>query len=304
MALITEAPCPIPYQGSKRRLVPVIMRCLPAEFPRLHEPFAGSAAVSLAVAISHPGVDLRINDSNTALAALWQEILERPDAIAQRYTDLWQQQLDNPRAFYDDIRDQFNATGRPDLFLYLLARCVKAAVRYNSKGEFNQSPDNRRLGSRPSRMTRNIQAASALLRGRTRITALDFRVALLDAAPDDIIYLDPPYQGVSTNRNRRYVSIMDYDGFVDALKSLNERNLSYVLSYDGRTGERRYGKPLPESLTLRHYEIDAGRSAQSTLAGGNARTIESVYLSPALVARLTDCPDHLYLANSVPVALF
>jgi DNA adenine methylase len=54
-------------------------------------------------------------------------------------------------------------TGRPDYFLYLLARCVKGSVRYNANGEFNQSPDNRRKGMRPDFMRSNIIAVSMLM---------------------------------------------------------------------------------------------------------------------------------------------
>ena len=304
MAIIAEAPCPIPYQGSKRKLAPAILQCLPACFPRLHEPFAGSAAVSLAVALTRPDVEVRINDSNAALASLWTEIVERPQHAADAYAALWQAQRRDPRRFYDEVRDRFNVTGEPELFLYLLARCVKAAIRYNSRGEFNQSPDNRRLGSHPVRMARNIAIASALLRDRSRITALDFRVALIDATPDDVIYMDPPYQGVSTKRDRRYADILKYNEFVEALEGLNERDLSFIISYDGRTGDKTHGKPLPETLHLRHYEVDAGRSTQSTLAGGSARTIESLYLSPALVARLEQCPESLAVNEPEPVSLF
>lgn len=284
--MVVETPCPIPYQGSKRKLAPAILRCLPVMFPRLHEPFAGSAAVSLAVARTRPEVELRINDANAAVAALWTEIVERPRPLAEAYAGVWCAQVTDPRRYYDVVRDRFNATGEPELFLYLLARCVKAAVRYNGRGEFNQSPDNRRLGSRPERMAKQIAAASALLRDRTRITAVDFREALRDATPDDVIYLDPPYQGVSTNRDRRYADTLGYDGFVDALGGFVDRELSFIISYDGRTGDKTHGKPLPVSLGLRHDEIDAGRSTQSTLVGGSARTIESLYVSPALAARL------------------
>ena len=45
-----DVPHPIPYQGSKRNLAPIILSYFPPRFRRLVEPFAGSAAVSLAVA--------------------------------------------------------------------------------------------------------------------------------------------------------------------------------------------------------------------------------------------------------------
>ena len=70
------------------------------------------------------------------------------------------------------------------------------------------------------------------------------------------------------------------------LAGLNDRGLSYLISYDGRTGDRVHGRVLPAALGLERRELDAGRSTQATLSGGTARTVESLYLSPALVARL------------------
>ncbi|MGH9580536.1 MAG: DNA adenine methylase, partial [Terriglobales bacterium] len=44
-------PHPIPYQGSKRLLAPAILSFIPKNrFRRLIEPFAGSAAITLAAA--------------------------------------------------------------------------------------------------------------------------------------------------------------------------------------------------------------------------------------------------------------
>jgi len=46
---------------------------------------------------------------------------------------------------------------------------------------FNQSPDKRRLGTRPETMRQNIMAVSMLLRGRTVVTSHDFRDVLTGA---------------------------------------------------------------------------------------------------------------------------
>ncbi len=40
-------PHPIPYQGSKRKLAPVIGRYLPDGIDTFYEPFAGSAAMTI-----------------------------------------------------------------------------------------------------------------------------------------------------------------------------------------------------------------------------------------------------------------
>ena len=51
------------------------------------------------------------------------------------------------------------------------------------------------------------------------------------------------------------------------LETLNHKNVRYLVSYDGRLGNRSYGKPLPAKLNLTLVEIEAGRSSQATLLG-------------------------------------
>ncbi|MFH0965874.1 MAG: DNA adenine methylase [Planctomycetota bacterium] len=275
-------PHPIPYQGSKRNIAADILGYFPGQVATLIEPFAGSAAVTIAAAARELARRYWLNDLNKPLMDLWDQIINHPEAISRMYNDLWHGQEDNPREYYDRVRDKFNLTGRPDLFLYLLARCVKASVRYNANGEFNQSPDNRRCGARPSTMRRMILSTSGLLKGRTRITSRNYRDIIAKAKTEDLVYMDPPYQGVCGNRDSRYLTGVQLCEFVEALKELNQRGIRYIVSYDGRTGKKVHGKVLPSELELTHVEIDAGRSSQATLLGREDVTVESLYLSPAL----------------------
>ena len=103
---------------------------------------------------------------------------------------------------------------------------------------------------------------------------------------DDIVYMDPPYQGVCTNRDPRYTDWVSFEHLAQALNKANERRLSYLVSYDGRTADKQFGKRLPNSLELLHIELEAGRSSQATLLGRSEKTVESLYLSPALLHRL------------------
>lgn len=275
-------PHPIPYQGSKRNLAPEILRYFPAKFVTLHEPFAGSAAMTIAAAMNGSGEHYHINDLNKPLMDLWHAIIETPEQIAAQYETLWKKQLDDPRSFYDQVRADFNRTGRPDLFLYLLARCVKGSVRYNSQGEFNQSPDNRRQGMVPETMRLQVLGAAYYLKGKTTISSVNYRDALDKATPADLIYMDPPYQGVCGNRDSRYLQSVQFCEFVQALDELNRRGIRYLVSYDGRTGDKIFGEQLPDELNLTLIELYAGRSTQATLAGRSEETIESLYISPSL----------------------
>jgi DNA adenine methylase len=285
-----DVPHPIPYQGSKRSIAPAILARLPYSIGRFVEPFAGSAAMSLAVAFRRRALSFWLNDGHVPLAHLWSEIIEHPARLARRYAELWHAQNGTERVFYDEVRDRFNRDHRPEHFLYLLARCVKACIRYNAEGQFNNSPDNRRKGARPEEMTRRIRGASILLHGATQVTALDYKEVLADCREDDIVYMDPPYQGVCLDRDNRYAPRFEHDEFCDELANLNGRKIRYVVSYDGRTGEKVFGKPLPRSLGLRHVEICAGRSTQATLLGREAMTFESLYISPSLASEVDAQP--------------
>ena len=59
-----KLPHPIQYQGSKRNLAPVILRYFPKGINRLVEPFAGSAAISIAAAAQGLTKRFWINDLN------------------------------------------------------------------------------------------------------------------------------------------------------------------------------------------------------------------------------------------------
>ena len=284
----SSVPQPIPYQGSKRRIAPEILRFLPQVEARFVEPFAGSAALSIALAARSHRVRFWLNDAHQALMDLWKAIIWRPDALIAAYTELWHAQLDREREYFREVRERFNKKGEPADFLYLLARCVKAAVRYNANGEFNNTPDNRRRGARPNEMRRRILMASALFKDRTEITSRDYKTVLADCRNGDVVYMDPPYQGVCNGRDNRYLPKVDHKELCDALAELNARNIMFAVSYDGRTGSKRFGNPLPEYLGLARVEIKAGRSTQATLLGRDEITFESLYLSPALCGIVED----------------
>jgi DNA adenine methylase len=284
---------PIPYQGSKRNIARFILPLFPHQIDTLVEPFAGSAAVSLAAACYRKASRFHLNDINKPLMDLWHEIIHNPERISDGYEKLWNEQQGKEREFYDFARDQFNKTKRPDYFLYLLARCVKASIRYNSKGEFNQSPDNRRKGRHPAKMRNDIFAASNLLRGRTVITSKGYQEILSSVSKTDFVYMDPPYQGVCRNRDPRYYTGIDFGEFLQQLGDLIKRQIPFLLSYDGRKGQKTYGMELPAEMGLHRIEIEAGRSTQSTLLGRNDITYESIYLSKELLVRLDLSPDEL-----------
>ena len=270
----------MPYQGSKRRIAQTILEYFPHNPKRVVEPFAGSASISVHAIHNKVTPHAWINDSHKPLMALWNRIIHDPKGLADEYESLWNEQLGNEREFFIIVRKRFNHAHNSGDFLYLLARCVKAAVRFNRNGEFNNSPDNRRLGTRPEVMRMRINEVNSILANRITLTSKDYNQVMKGCSNNDLVYMDPPWQGTCGPNNRRYHGEFDHDEFCQSLEGLVSRKIPFILSYDGRNGGRTYGASMPKKLKLRRITINAGRSTQSTLLGGNANTFESLYVSP------------------------
>lgn len=277
-----KLPHPIPYQGSKRSLAgPILAQVAGRRFRCLYEPLAGSAAVTIAAAARNLADRFVIGDVLPPLTEIWRLALTDDARLADRYQRLWAGQQREGATYYDEIRSRYNRDGDPAALLYLLARCVKNSPRFNRSGAFNQGVDRRRLGMRPDKMRAQLRGVAALLGGRTRVVCGDFADVVAEADRRDLVYLDPPWQGTTLGRDKRYHQGLARARLLAALTSLTDRRVPFLLSYDGRCGARSYGEPLPARIGVRH-DLPAGRSSQATLSGRAATTIESLYVSPVL----------------------
>lgn len=278
----------VQYQGSKRILAPQILQYMPCKFERLIEPFSGMAAISIATAYENRTNQFVINDINRPLVSMLQEAIEHPSRLIEEYSMVWEEQFqygENHVQHFYDIRENFNnGDEQPANMLYLLARCVKGAVRYGKNGNFNQSPDKRRHGTNPRTLAPNVYAISYLLKGKASFSALDYHEILDMAKPGDLVYMDPPYQGVTNVRDNRYFAGVQFDEFVHAIAVLNKKGVDYLISYDGACGGKEYGEELPQELHCKKIMLNAGPSSQATLLGRKSTTFEALYISEALIS--------------------
>ncbi len=279
----TNTPHIVQYQGSKRILASQILRYFPQHFERLIEPFAGMAAITIAVAQQKRACSYVVNDINQPLIALLTAAIQDPELLISKYKSLWNGQFEYPGGsveHYYHVRDLFNEGEQTaENMLYLLARCVKGSVRYGRNGKFNQSPDKRRYGTNPETLADNVRRISGMLKDKVEFTARDYKEILETARKGDLVYMDPPYQGVSNVRDCRYVSGIDFADFVQSVDGLNRREVDFVISYDGKCGDRMYGEELPDYLDCQKIYLNAGLSSQSILLGKKETTYEALYLS-------------------------
>lgn len=282
---MSSVPHLVQYQGSKRSLASTIARYYPKKFNRFIEPFSGTAAMSIYTAFHGLGQEFILNDINSQVINLLEECINNPEELVKNYEHIWNGQFEDGEDavnYYYKMRNEFNELkNQPDaaLTLFILARVAKGAIRYNQQGDMNQICDKRRNGTRPSNIRKNALAISSLLKDKTRFFCRDYREILEMAKVGDLIYMDPPYQGVSNGVSSRYIKSLSFEVFVESLTRLNKKGIDYIVSYDGKNDDGKFGKDLPQELNLQHILINAGRSAQGNLNGKKIITYESLYLS-------------------------
>ena len=265
---------------------------MPQKFNRLIEPFAGMAAITIAVSKQNRANGYLMNDINEPLVCILKEAVNEPENLVYEYSKIWNEQFHfsgGSIEHYYKIRDEFNNGNKSAAnMLYLLARCVKGSVRYGSNGMFNQSPDKRRNGTSPDTLSKNVRIISNYLKGKSRFTSIDYQEVLKNACAGDIVYMDPPYQGVCGRKDSRYFSGIDFADFIKNVEFLNEKGIDFIISYDGQCGDKQYGEDLPKSLELSKVLLNAGLSSQSLLLGKKEITYEALYLSKNLKNKI--CP--------------
>ncbi|CAH7346900.1 Site-specific DNA-methyltransferase (adenine-specific) [Vibrio chagasii] len=278
----------LPYQGSKRKVAGLIIDNIPRErkFKTLYEPFAGSAAFTLH-ALSHSSMfeNAILGEVYKPLADIWQMVLSDPRGLAKQYEHLWEVQSDDQgfnKEHYLKVRSEFNQDEDPAKLMFLIAKCVKNSIRFNSKGEFNQGADNRRKGVHPDKMSINIQSVHQVVAGRTAVYNADYMDLFEMCSSGDLVYCDPPWVGVTNTKNKRYHQQLDIDKFVAGLELLNKKEVDFLVSFDGVRGGQSYSEGLPEHLNLSRVLLDGGLSTQSLLNGVKEHTFESLYMSRSL----------------------
>ena len=261
----------IKWSGSKRTVASQLGEFfLPAR--TYYEPFVGGGAM-MPFAKAERG---KASDIIPELIALWDEIKDNPEVVAKEYEIRWHRlQTEGFQVFYE-IRDAFNRTKNPFDFLFLTRTCLNGMIRYNSAGEFNNSMHLTRPGIEPQRLAAIIDQWNHFIR-KFNFLNVDYRECLEDAKKGDFVFLDPPYGGTKSRYTQTPFSL---DEFYRTLDMLNSKGVSWLLTFDGSSGERNYSYAPPEELYKTTFKVKTGKSAfRKVIDKVEEDVLESVYLN-------------------------
>jgi DNA adenine methylase len=197
------------WAGGKRQLVPELISYKPKKIDTYFEPFLGAGALFLT--LQHKKAV--INDSNTELINCYKVIKE---SLEELIVELKTHR--NEEDYFYEVRewDRFESykeksiVQRASRIIFLNKTCYNGLFRVNSQGQFNV-PFGRY--KQPNILDEAVLKAinNYLNENEIFIKNLDFEEALKEAKKNDFIYLDPPYDPVSSTASFTGYDINGFD---------------------------------------------------------------------------------------------
>ena len=272
----------IKWSGSKRSQSDEILKYFPKEIDTYYEPFCGGASILFSL-LKNENIKVNryvISDINEDLICLWRMIKNDPNTLKNTYRILWtklknKKTISEKKAYYENVRNTYNEDHEdPAYFLFLNRTCFNGLIRYNSNGDFNTSYHLNRDGIRPDKLDKIIDEWSFILNEKNvEIYLRDYSEII--PKEGDFIYLDPPY--MDTKGMYLYNKFNQIDFFV----FLNNLKCSYILSYNGISGNDNKIFDVPENVYDEHILIKSGNSSfkRITESEKDAMVYESLYIS-------------------------
>jgi DNA adenine methylase len=214
------------WAGSKRKLLPELVKHVPSSYGRYIEPFGGSACLFFAL---QPAAAI-LSDLNPELIQTYSVLKSQPKLLHRTVATMPQTE-----AFYYELRAQSSQGSdtllRAARFVYLNRNCFNGVYRTNRQGHFNV-PRGQRPGALPDE-SHFLDCAKAL-KGAELISG-DFEAAAARARHGDFVYLDPPYAKRGSRRRGEYgygsFDVPDLDRLAQCLQNLHRLGVTFLLSY-------------------------------------------------------------------------
>lgn len=269
----------IKWSGSKRQVAVSLSSHFPKQYKRYIEPFVGGGSM-LPFRSVKQGL---AGDIIPELIGLWKIIRDEPQLTLAEYEQRWLRLQQEGHPVYYEVREQFNTTRNVHDFLFLTRTCVNGLIRFNSKGDFNNSFHLTRPGIAPKRLEKILLNWSYYLQG-VEFVCSDYRTTLKNASKDDFIFFDPPYGGTKGRYTTDEFIVKD---FYNELERLNSIGVKWMLTFDGFAGNRSYNYELPKELYQSKVFIKTGNSPFTKMMKTNIDAVnESVYLNYQSISEL------------------
>ena len=263
MEEIAKARPVLRWAGGKRRLVPRLVKLLPARSGNYFEPMAGSAALFFYIAPRRAVVA----DTNPELMNFYRVLRNSPLPLTRRLAA-----LHASRTLYYKMRERKprSRLGRAVRFAYLNRLCWNGLHRVNREGDFNVPIGDRR----PEKLwsSTDLLQAAKLLRNAKLLRA-DFESTMRRLKRGDFVFLDPPYprgarEGSWFNRYcRDLFSLDDHRRLGKLATKLDKRGVLLMILVASEPEILRYYPRYFRRTELRSKSLISGKTSSRRTIG-------------------------------------
>jgi len=228
----------VKWAGGKRQIVPKLYALAPPEFDSYFEPFLGGGALFFhLISNKNKPFTAYISDINPELINVYVAVKDDVEKLIKLLTQHQIEYNKAPEECYYKLRDNYNSDGieRAAQFITLNRICFNGLYRVNKKGEFNAPKgDYKNPTICDADNLRNVSAA--LRYSNITIKAADYKEMLLENAREgDFIYLDPPYNPISTTAyftsyTANGFSNKDQEKLAEMFRQLHEMKCKVILT--------------------------------------------------------------------------
>ncbi|MHB8546585.1 MAG: DNA adenine methylase [Nitrosotalea sp.] len=226
----------VKWAGGKRQLLPVITSHIPSKFERYFEPFLGGGAVFFSLVSEERKSKWFISDLNSDLTLSYVTIRDKVKELVLSLENHAANYSKNQSSYYYKVRETNpkNDIDKVSRLIFLNKTCFNGLYRVNSKGKFNV-PVGRYVNPNIINKENLFEVSRVLQSKDISIKCQDFEDALKVIGHEDFVYLDPPYQPVSTTASFTSYTDSDFD-FSDQerlyakFKALDKKGVKVLLS--------------------------------------------------------------------------
>ena len=221
---------PLKCQGIKTKLAGDIARLAQRlSFDRWVEPFCGSCVVALNV---QPRKAV-LSDSNIHIIQFYLDVQSgrvTAGSVREFLHDEGEKLRRAGEAHYYKVRERFNSEPNSLDFLFLNRSCFNGVMRFNRHGRFNVPYCHKNDRFAPAYITKIANQVKRIQDVLARLdwtfVVADFRSALSQLQPSDLVYADPPYAG----RHVDYFNSWSEDDERELAKILKDAPCNFILS--------------------------------------------------------------------------
>jgi|SRR5208283_3729660 len=264
--------------GNKQRFAAEIVSQFPREFGTYYEPFVGSGAV-LATLAPRRAV---ASDVFEPLVEIWEALVSEPEVLKEWYSTRWNPLKHGKKeVVYERVKAHYNAKPNGADLLFLSRACYGGVVRFRKADGYMSTPCGVHDPISPVAFNKRVDDWHERVK-HTRIMLANYKDAMQETKPGDLVYCDPPYSYTQPILYKAQSFVLEE--LFAMIAECKRRGVFVALSIDGtkKSGDLLCHLAIPEGLFERELAVHCGRSMLRRFQM-RGKTLESEEVSDRLL---------------------